>query len=170
MPMSDHRAGVHEDKVYRPPSDSEPEVRLEDVLERIRTALPKLGRFGGGGGLSIIVIVILVIALVLWLATGIYTVAPAQQAANQLFGKYVPPAAGPGLHWWWPGPIGTRNVEAVEEIRRLELGFRSGTEGVSAVQPLRASSALGVIRGRSRSRARVNSSRWRSSSAMPAVR
>ena len=46
MPLSDHRAGVREDKVYRPPSDAEPEIRLEDVLERVRSAIPRFGRVG----------------------------------------------------------------------------------------------------------------------------
>jgi len=135
MPMNNDQAGVRDDRVYRPPSEEEPQIRLEDVVERLRSAFPQLGRLGGGGGMSLLVIAVLVIAVVLWLASGIYTVAPAQQAANQLFGKYVPPAAGPGLHWWWPGPIGTRNVVAVEEIRRLELGFRSTAAAGGAIQP-----------------------------------
>ena len=134
MPVSDHRAGVHEDKVYRPPSDAEPEIRLEDVLERIRTAFPRLGRLGGGGGFSILVIVILAVALVIWLASGIYTVSPDEQAALRTFGKFTG-LTEQGLHWYWPAPIGTRNVESVTVTRRLETGFRSGAGGISAVQP-----------------------------------
>jgi len=134
MPLSDHRAGVHDDNVYRPPSDAEPEIRLEDVLERIRSTFPRLGRLGGGGGFSIAVIAILIIALVIWLASGIYTVSPDEQAALRTFGKFTG-LTEQGLHWFWPSPIGTRNVESVTVTRRLELGFRSGAGGVSAVQP-----------------------------------
>ena len=144
MPVSDHRAGVHEDKVYRPPSDAEPEIRLEDVLERIRTSFPKLGRLGGGGGFSILVVVILAIALVIWLASGIYTVSPDEQAALRTFGKFTG-LTEQGLHWYWPSPIGTRNVESVTVTRRLELGFRSGAGGATAVQafPLEAQMITG---------------------------
>lgn len=142
MPMSDHRAGVHEDNVYRPPSDAEPELRLEDVLERIRTSLPKLGRMGGGGGFSILVVVILAVALVIWLASGIYTVSPDEQAALRTWGKFTG-LTEQGLHWYWPAPIGTRNVESVTVTRRLELGFRSGAGGISQAFPLEAQMITG---------------------------
>ncbi len=33
----------------------------------------------------------------------------------------------PGLHWWWPAPIGARNIETVDQVRTLELGFRGDT-------------------------------------------
>ena len=40
-----------------------------------------------------------------------------------MFGKYSQ-TKDPGLQWWWPGPIGARDVVRVDEIRRLELGVR----------------------------------------------
>lgn len=129
MPTRTDSVPLDDLKTYRPPSDQEPQIRLEDVIERIRAAIPSFGGRAFGGGAVAIIIVIAVIIFGIWLATGIYTVAPAQESANQLFGEFIAPPSRPGLHWWWPAPIGTRNVVAVQEIRRLELGFRSTAEG-----------------------------------------
>ena len=129
MPASTDSVVDGDLKTYRPPNNEEPQIRLEDVINRIRVGLPNMGGRSIGGGLTAIVIVIVIIAFVIWLATGIYTVGPTEQAANQLFGEYIEPPANSGLHWWWPGPIGTRNVVGVTETRRLELGFRSSEGG-----------------------------------------
>ncbi len=69
----------------------------------------------------------------MWHASGVFTVSPNQQAALRMFGKF-DSIATEGLHWYWPAPIGTRNVVVVTETRRLELGFRSGAEGITALQ------------------------------------
>jgi membrane protease subunit HflK len=42
------------------------------------------------------------------------------------FGNYHAEEA-PGLHWFMPAPIGTKAIVNVDEIRRLELGFRGGS-------------------------------------------
>ena len=34
---------------------------------------------------------------------------------------------GPGLHWWWPNPIGNRAIVDVRQRRRLEIGVRGDT-------------------------------------------
>ena len=134
-----------ESLMYRPPErDEEPEVTFGDIMQRIKEALggvPGVGggdqssqeeESGGGGpsgrsGGAIILALIPVIAIV-WLATGIYTVGPEEQAALRTFGRFVA-IADQGLHWHWPGPVGTRNVVAVTNTRRLELGFRSSPNG-----------------------------------------
>ena len=72
-----------------------------------------------------VVLVVAGLIALLWLATGFYQVRPAQLAALRLFGSYTGELQEPGLHWFWPAPIGTRNIEAVTETRRVELGFRS---------------------------------------------
>ena len=41
----------------------------------------------------------------------------------RLFGKFNS-IAGPGLHWFYPSPIGEKEIVATDTIRRLELGFR----------------------------------------------
>jgi membrane protease subunit HflK len=97
----------------------------------VSATLNQVGRRLGGGGVSTIFFAILGLALLLWLATGIYTVAPAEQGALRLFGKFNN-TSGPGLHWFWPAPIGTKNIEAVSEIRTMELGFRTTELGGKA--------------------------------------
>ena len=105
----------------------EPEINLEQVLERIRSFGRRL-RIGGGGGIfAYIVFGIFLVALIIWLATGIYTVQPGEQAALRKLGKFQEPLQETGLHWYWPAPIGTRNIVQVDEVQRLELGFRGST-------------------------------------------
>ena len=68
----------------------EPEVNLEQVLERLRN-FAKRFRIGGGGGGGIfayLVFGIVAVALIIWLATGFYTVQPGEQAALRKFGSF----------------------------------------------------------------------------------
>ena len=105
----------------------EPEISLEQLLERIRSFGRRFRTVGGGGGGAVYAVFgILLVALLIWLGTGFYTVQPGQQAALRLFGKFNSIEEA-GLHYFWPAPIGTRNVVQVDEIRRLELGVRGGT-------------------------------------------
>ena len=111
--------------MHQPPRRGEPEIDLEQILNRIRSVA--FGRFnrGFGGRGSIITYAtfgILGLAIILWLATGIYQVSPGEQAAHRTFGKCCR-MTGEGLHWWWPAPIGTKNIESIEEIRDMKLGF-----------------------------------------------
>ena len=82
----------------------EPEINLEQLLERLRNFT---GRFrlggGGGNGLSLIIFAIFGVALLIWLGTGFYTVDPGEQAALRRVGKF-DNTQGPGLHWFWPAP------------------------------------------------------------------
>jgi membrane protease subunit HflK len=144
--------------MYRPPErDEEPEVTLGDITQRIRDAFSGLPGFGGGsrddapsgdgeergrssGRASAVVLLLIPIVAIVWLATGIYTVGPEEQAALRTFGKFVA-IADQGLHWHWPGPVGTRNVVPVTTTRRLELGFRSGANG-SSTTPVQIESEM----------------------------
>ena len=104
----------------------EPEVNLEQIVDRIRSVF---GRFGGGGrAINYSVIAVVVIGSLFWLATGFYTVSTVggEIAVLRMFGKYNG-EQGPGLHWFWPSPVGTRSVVRADERRRLELGFRGTT-------------------------------------------
>ena len=110
--------------MYQPPRP-QPEIDIDQILERIKGSFRRFsGKFGFGGS-GVLIVAVLGILVLLWLATGFYQVRPAQLAAVRLFGAYTGDLLGPGLHWFWPAPIGTRNVETVTETRRMELGFRS---------------------------------------------
>ncbi len=138
--------------MYRPPApEEEEEITLGDVMARIRSAIPGFGEDddgdnseqrsrSSGAGLGILGLIIL-IGLGVWLATGIYTVGPEQQAALRTFGRFQA-IADQGLHWHWPGPIGTRNIVAVTTTRRMELGFRGGVDGTSVTSVERESQMI----------------------------
>jgi len=69
--------------------------------------------------------IIAVIALVLWLASGVYTVDPSEQAIVRVFGAATSRTGiGPGLHWRPPSPIGQVDIVKVLERKRMEVGFR----------------------------------------------
>ena len=119
--------------MYQPPR-REPEIDLEEFLRRIRAVLSGIGgpRFGGRGLATYVTFGVLGLALILWLATGVYTVGPGEQAAIRTFGKCCKiTEENAGLQWYWPAPVGTRNVESIREIRSMELGF-SEAVGVSS--------------------------------------
>jgi membrane protease subunit HflK len=104
----------------------EPEVDLGQILERLRAFFGRFRIGGGGSAFLYVVLGILAVAAVAWGATGLYTVQPGEVAVLRLFGKF-DGEQGPGLNWFPPSPIGTKAIVQVDEIRRLELGFRGGT-------------------------------------------
>ena len=121
----------------------EPEIDFEQILNKIRATL---GRFGGGGGsdraIGYITLGLLGLSIILWLSTGFFTVGPGEQAALRTFGKCCT-FKEKGLKWWWPAPIGTRNVESVRERREMKLGFSE--EGL--VSPLTLRQEAQMIAG-----------------------
>jgi len=137
---SDPMPRMGRDEMYRPPEDGggdnggnagREQVSLEDLIGRFKGGVPPLG-FLGGGGISLIILIGMIVAAVIWLASGVFTVDPDEEASLRLFGKYNN-TAGSGLNWWWPSPVGQRDVVQVTQTRTLELGFRSGTEGTASV-------------------------------------
>ncbi len=111
------------------------QVNLEDVINRIRDGLPNWGGRKIGGGLFAIIIIIAIVSVGIWLATGIFTVGPDEQGLLRTWGKF-DRTVGQGLQWHWPSPIGIRVVESVTQTRRLEVGFRSGADGLGVAQTI----------------------------------
>ena len=132
MAASTEDTRVADNKMYRPPQQEETQLSFDEIIERLRASLPKLPGIGGGSLFGIIFLVMIVIAIV-WAGTGFYTVGPDEQAVLRFFGKKSGTASG-GLHWYYPSPIGKRDVVAVTTTRRLELGFRSGADGFTVAQ------------------------------------
>ena len=152
---STNNATADESLMYRPPENNNDrqDVSLGDIIDRIKAGFGSFsgsgdGNSGGSSGSNGsstsssseprrrripvgAIIAIIIVAIGAWLATGIYTVGPEEQAALRTFGRFQG-IADQGLHWHWPSPIGVRNVVAVTNTRRLELGFRSSGEGSSA--------------------------------------
>jgi membrane protease subunit HflK len=67
------------------------------------------------------------VAVLLWLASGLYQVQPAERGVPLVFGKFNGTLTEPGLHWNWPAPIGSVLTPNVAAQNTVEIGFRSGT-------------------------------------------
>ncbi len=103
----------------RPPPDIEEMLRKGQ--ERVKTILP------GGGLSSKIIILLLAVAIVGWLLTGFYRVLPGQQGVRLIFGEAQEDSLAkmsPGLHYNLPAPIGEVFTPQVDELRRVDIGFR----------------------------------------------
>ena len=101
---------------------------MEQILESLRGFFNRF-RVGGVGGAGVYILLgILLVAALAWFSTGFYTVATVggEVAILRLFGEYNG-EEGPGLHWFWPSPVGIRSIVQADERRRLELGFRGNT-------------------------------------------
>ncbi len=113
--------------MYRP---EEPEVNFDQVMERIRNFFGRF-RLGGGGGIgSLIVIGLFIVGIAIWLGSGLFTVQPGEEAALRRLGKWES-VRGPGLHWWWPAPVGARDIVFVDSVRQLEVGVSGGSPVLS---------------------------------------
>ena len=116
--------------MYRP---EEPEVNFDQVMERIRNFFGRfrIGGGGGGGNIgSLIVIGLFAVGIAVWLGSGFFTVQPGEEAALRRLGTF-DSIKQPGLHWWWPAPIGARDVIFVDSVRQLEVGVAGGNPVLS---------------------------------------
>ena len=72
--------------------------------------------------------IILALIVLGWMATGIYRVEQGELAVIRQFGK-MSNVVSPGIHFHLPWPIEKRNVVKVDQIRKMELGFRESSRG-----------------------------------------
>jgi modulator of FtsH protease HflK len=103
---------------------------LEEILrrsqDRLKSFIPGGGSMGslGGKGLALLVLA----AVVLWLATGFYTVRPNEVGINLIFGKYTG-STGEGLRYNLPYPIGRVEKPDVRQRRTIPVGYRPAAQG-----------------------------------------
>jgi len=74
---------------------------------------------------------VLVLVIALYLASGIFVVAPDEQGVVRRFGKFVR-IESPGLNYHLPFPIETVVTPAVTQVKRVEIGFRTISFGPPA--------------------------------------
>lgn len=76
-------------------------------------------------------VTVIIVVLLLWLATGFYTVdSEGGEAAVVLrFGSHVATVYEAGLNWHLPSPIETVEKERLKEIKTIELGYRTTKMG-----------------------------------------
>lgn len=110
---------------------------LDEVLRDLSQKLNNLfGKKGGNNnnqatdnkGINVPVTPILAIIAAIWLATGFYIVDQGSLGVEQRFGAYTQ-TTEPGPRWHWPFPIESVNVVNMEQVRRLEVGYRTSGEG-----------------------------------------
>ena len=95
---------------------------IDDLLNDLKNKYKfKMPFKGGTKGFSFII----VLAILAWLATGFYRVEPDEQGVELLFGKWNETTTAPGLHYFFPTPIGKVLTPKVEAIRKINVGFRS---------------------------------------------
>lgn len=82
---------------------------------------PGMGQLGGGFGLLAALIVIV------WLASGFYTVDASQRAVVLTFGEYTE-TTSPGLRWRWPFPIQGHELVNLSQVRTVEVGYRNNVK------------------------------------------
>lgn len=88
-------------------------------------------RNSGGGGMSLPILPILVAIFLIWLATGFYLVDSGSKGVVQRFGKMADETTEPGPRWHFPYPIESVTVVNMEQVRRLEVGYRTNGDGGS---------------------------------------
>lgn len=99
---------------------NEEKEKIINFTENIPKFLFSKGIFGG----------FLIIILILYLATGIFIVAPDEQGVVKRFGKFSR-LESPGLNYHFPYPFETVITPAVTQVKRLEIGFRTIGSGTS---------------------------------------
>ena len=97
-----------------------------DFENTIKKAKDKFGKYKIGKPRNLTYLVI--IGLLIWLATGFYRVEPNEQGIELLFGKWNQSTTEPGLHYFFPTPIGKVLTPKVEDVRKINVGYRSATE------------------------------------------
>src|SRR5690606_7604839 len=68
--------------------------------------------------------VLLVLVLVVWLASGFYTIDANQRGVVLRFGEYVS-TTEPGLRWRLPAPIESHEAVDLTGVRTVEVGYRA---------------------------------------------
>lgn len=114
----------------QPPSSKDP-INLDDLINKLK------GNFKNplptGGYTGNLVALLLMASVALWLLSGFYRVESDQVGIEMLFGKWTNKAepSPPGLHYYWPYPIGSVERPVVTRENRITIGFRPASSGGS---------------------------------------
>ena len=103
----------------RPPGSSPPD--LEDLLRRGQDKLRNVLPGGGLGGAGVLAITLIAIAL--WLASGVFQVAPDELGLVMRFGKF-DRKVNPGLSYHLPYPIESVEIPKVTRVTPIQIGVR----------------------------------------------
>jgi len=112
---------------------------MRDLSKKINSVFGNQGGNGQGNSseptdvtpepINLPILPILAILLLIWLATGFYTVDQGSRGVILRFGKVLEDTTGPGPHWHLPFTIEKVSVVNMKQVRRLEVGYRGNGEG-----------------------------------------
>lgn len=109
---------------------------LRDLSQKINKLFGKTPTNGANNGppsigksFDVPILPIIAVVVAIWLATGFYIVDQGSLGVVQRFGQYIG-TTEPGPRWHMPFPIENAEVVNMEQVRRLEVGYRSNGEGV----------------------------------------
>jgi len=124
--------------------NSEGPPDLDEVMRDFSRKINKLFGKGGGNqpnrpsdnqprepigkGISLPILPIVVVLALIWMATGFYIVDQGSLGVVKRFGNFVE-TSEPGPRWHFPYPLESADVVNMEQVRRLEVGYRSSGEG-----------------------------------------
>lgn len=107
---------------------------FDAMLQKAQDAVKRwLPRGTGGGSKGIILIGLILVGV--WAASGFYRVQPDEQGVVLRFGAF-DRTTPPGLNYHLPWPIESATTPRVTRINRIDIGFRSGSEGVAGGRPV----------------------------------
>jgi len=119
---------------------------LDEVWRQFNRKLR--GLFGGSGkgdsqepDKNFAILPIIGLILVIWFATGFYIVDQGSRGVVLRFGKHVETTM-PGPRWHFPYPIETATVVNMQQVRTIEVGYRSAEGGAGRSKELRESLML----------------------------
>jgi modulator of FtsH protease HflK len=102
-----------------PPGSSPPD--LEELLRRGQDKLRNVLPGGGLGGTGLLIITLIAVAL--WLASGVFQVAPDELGLVMRFGKF-DRKVDPGLSYHLPYPIESVEIPKVTRVTPIQIGVR----------------------------------------------
>lgn len=92
---------------------------LEDMLRKGQDRMKGWFPRGPQGPKAIILGLAVLVAA--WASSGFYKVQPDEQGVELMFGKFVK-STEPGLHYWFPAPVGDVTTISVTNIRQINIG------------------------------------------------
>ena len=113
---------------------------MRDLSRKINTLFGKAGgtppnrpsnnqpRSPNGSDVNFPILPIIAVIILVWVATGFYIVDQGSLGVVKRFGNYVE-TSEPGPRWHLPYPLESADVVNMEQVRRLEVGYRSAGEG-----------------------------------------
>ncbi len=128
--------GNQKDPWGKRPAEKGP-PNLDELLRKFTGRFGGLlgGKSGSGNGKSgsIGLILLLLVAVIVWLATGFYTVGSDERGVVLRFGKYEGLTEA-GLHWRFPYPVDAIEIVNVENVRTSQTKTRMLTQDENIVE------------------------------------